>query len=134
MLKLLNKWKSEVITIASVMFVIYWVDAPRSISSENKEHLEKIDILLSQMYTDIKNNEGKLEGFLIGLNINPENAKKWSKMPKEPAVDSLGNPIVGAEWVRISDDVQLGVSYKFQKSDSGVTEILIDTLWNVSEK
>ncbi len=46
-----------------------------------------------------------------------------------------GEPVLGVTWVDISNNVQLGVAYQFQKNDSGdVVEVVVDTLWDVREK
>lgn len=105
--------------------------AANEAKSVNKDQQTSLDMLTSM----IKEHDGALTATMTMMGIDPENARKWSRMPKKPVLDTLGNPVLYTPWIVFEDNIHLALQYQFVKNDSGqVVEMLVDTLYDVREK
>lgn len=138
----LMKWKEVAVLVVATASVFLWLGSAKTTAESNsgkiKEQETKMteqNTILTTLSALVVSNEEARKTMLTMLGIDPEKAKKWSRMAKEPIVNDEGEPVVGVTWVDISENVQLGVAYQFQKDDSGdVIQVVVDTLWDVRKK
>ena len=137
----LNEFKVVITLVLGVIAIWLFISGPKTMAEGNQKHLEKVDKLLAgqldmlnNMYRDIARNEGKLEGWLEGMKIDPEGYRKWIKMPKEPVLDSLGEPKLNTSYVEITDGLLLWVEKRVILDNNGNPQMVVDTVLDVREK
>lgn len=136
------KWRNVVAVAIATASLFLWLGSAKSTAESNSGKIKDQDIkmdkqntILTTLSALVVSNEEARKTMLIMLGIDPEKAKKWSRMSKEPIINDEGEPVVGVTWVNISENLKLGVAYQFQKDDSGdVVQVVVDTLWDVREK
>ena len=80
---------------------------------------------IAKINSIIISDQSKLEGYMEMLGIDPDNAQKWSKMPKEVPLDTSGMPLLGVPWLHIVGDFEALMLYKIM-ADSFM---YVETLW-----
>ena len=93
-------------------------EAAEKKSFDNSRQIAKINNI-------IIHDQSKLEGYMELLGIDPDNARKWSKMPKEVPLDTAGMPIIGLPWLHVVGDFEALILYKIM-ADSFM---YVETLW-----
>jgi len=130
----INKYKGIItlaIVVAAGAFAFYNLEATASSNAKKIDRVEQSIVLLTEI---VRDDHGKLEGFLIGININPDTARIWAAYPKAQPQDSAGNPIYYVPWVEIGEGVQYGIKHELVKDSDGETELTGKTLWDLRKK
>ena len=106
----------------------------RATAEENSKKLDTQDRLLKTLSALVITNTASRETMMTMLGIDPEKARKWSRMPQEPVTDTLGTPITGVDWVVFDEDMQVALKYRFEENTDGkVLEVFVDTLYDVRD-
>lgn len=132
------KYKEIIVLVLSVIAIFVWVgDAKQTnVQAEvNKAKLEKQQTSIDMLTAMVMKHEGTIEATMVMLGVDPDSAKKWSKLPQEPVTDTLGTPITDVAWVIYKEDMRVALLYKFMADDNGdIQEMFVDTLYDVREK
>lgn len=74
----------------------------------------------------------KLDFILVFLKIKAtdERAVKWRSQAKSPPLDTLGNMLIGGEWLKTKINCMVGETWKWLGNDS----VLIRTEWDLRPK
>lgn len=75
---------------------------------------------------------GKLDVVMamLGFKVADSTISRWKSMPQAPVFDSLGNRVIGAEWLDISKDYLLGHRMKWAKFG----KIMVRVEWDERKK
>lgn len=85
-------------------------------AASDKKNTTQDKILEKMAETDLRQTalmekmNGKVDVILamLGFKVADSTVSRWKAMPQAPVFDSAGNPVIGAEWLDISDDYLLG--------------------------
>jgi len=131
------KYKEIIVLVISVVGIYLWVGDAKQTNvqaEENKKTINRQQTSIDMLTAMVMKHEGTVEATMVMMGVDPENAKKWSKLPQEPVTDTLGTPITGVSWCVYREDMRVCLLYKFMPGeDGGVQEIFVDTLYDVRE-
>lgn len=107
------------------------------VAAGEKKDASQDEILAKQAETDLRQialmekMNGKIDVILqmLGLKVADSTVSRWKAMAKRPPLDSLGKPIVGAEWLCITSDYLVGRRMRWGGHDS----VLVRVEWDESK-
>ena len=97
-------------------------EAAEKKSFDNAKQIAKINNI-------IIHDQSKLEGYMELLGIDPDKARKWSRLHKEMPVDSAGTPITGVPWLHVQGDFEALLLYKLNPD----TTLEVTVLWTADD-
>lgn len=84
--------------------------------------------LQKQQAQMLEHMQGQIDVILLmlGIKVADSTIARWKLMPKALPLDSLGNPIPGAEWLCVSDKYLLGQTFKWENDSM----VFVRTEWD----
>lgn len=100
----------------------------KATDAKHEQVLSEQHKMLMKLGNIVEKLDGKMDVvlLLLGMEKGDSLAQKWSSMPKSPPLDSLGEPINGAEWLCVTDGYYLGRTMKWTNGDS----VLVRVEWD----
>jgi len=126
---MIKKYKAHIGIIITLLTFTWWLFTIDATASEALKIAEQNSNISKQLSAIVVENDTKLSMFLEFSGFDKECADKWAAIPRRLPVDSVGNPLLGVSWLRVSEDLKVGILYIISKDS--VTKL--DTLWNIQK-
>lgn len=112
--------------IIAIAAVIGGMEARNTIAVEGaKAHASKVEKVLERQTALQAELQGQFSVILTLLGVKAEDSTvmRWRDMPKEPPLDSIGEPVEGTTWLCVSHDYLVGKTYQFREGDTVMVRI-----------
>ena len=125
-----KKYKAYWGIVITLLTFTWWLFSIDATASEALKIAEQNSNIQKQLSAIVIENDTRLKMFLEFSGFDKDLAKEWSDIPRRMSVDTAGNPLLGTPWLRVSQNLEVGVLYVVDKD----SVVKLDTLWDIEKK